>query len=253
MVSGEILGQMFELDQFAWAGPDRLEVAGQFVGLPDEPLEAPVLVLRGGERVHRLEALPDSIDGPPADGQPWRAAFAWREAPTAFDVAELAFGDDISIELPEPRQRRWRHHVLEVRRASADAPTERARLDAELLAVQAGLHEGLERVRGSAEQALRDLREAQDAIEARDAALEKLRGELDAAAAEIGTLHERVAELELAGGTADQLRAELETARRNAVDADTARAEAENAVAATRDEVERLEARLTSIRRALDD
>ena len=57
---------------------------------------------QGGRHVHRLPAVPDSLDGPPADGQVWQAQFAWQEPPVAFDGAELQLGAELIVELPEP-------------------------------------------------------------------------------------------------------------------------------------------------------
>ena len=65
---------IFELERFAWGAPDRLELSGRFIGLPDAPSDTPVLVLTGEEGVHRLPVDPDSLSGPPEDGLPWRAA-----------------------------------------------------------------------------------------------------------------------------------------------------------------------------------
>jgi hypothetical protein len=81
----------FELRRFAWGTPDRLELSGTFGGLPETPTgAAPVLVVQAGERVHRLPAVPDSLDGPPADGRVWQAQFAWQDPPVAFHGAELS-------------------------------------------------------------------------------------------------------------------------------------------------------------------
>ena len=52
--------------------------------------------------MHRLLAIADSLDGPPEDGQSGRRPFARRDAPVAFDVAELELGEDLVIELPDP-------------------------------------------------------------------------------------------------------------------------------------------------------
>ena len=99
---------VFELARFAWGAPDRLELAGRFVGLADLPADAPTLVISGANGVHRLPVVPDSVSGPPEDGGRWEAEFAWQEAPVAFDVAKLEFGDTIVVELPEPSARRTR-------------------------------------------------------------------------------------------------------------------------------------------------
>ena len=61
----------FELERFAWAGPDRLEVSGTFAGLRHAPDDDPVLVVSGGDGSHDLVAVPGSLSGPPEDGRPW--------------------------------------------------------------------------------------------------------------------------------------------------------------------------------------
>ena len=343
----------FELERFEWGAPDRLEVSGTFGGLRDAPADgSPVLIVSAGERMHRLPAVPDSLAGPPEEGRLWRAAFAWQDAPVAFDVAELQLGADIVVQLPEPGAKRpaSRPRVLEVRTAraggggdarretgeaardahgkrasersdgngrrelagspredgSAGDGAERVGSQVELLAAQeqvrevgaalqqtqeeltrarddlraererhAGdrerFREGLAKVQESAEEALAveqsatqrlggDLREAQDAIDAKDAALEELRGKLEAAVAaltqqeskaqaEIDALRERMAALERAGEEADQLRSELE---RRGTQADEARAGLENARSAVKEartDAERLLGRLTAIAR----
>src|SRR5690348_10320235 len=81
-----VAGATFELDRFAWAAPDRMELAGRFAGIDDAPGDA-ILVVRGTDRVQRLPAVPETE--PPEAGGRWRAAFAWLEAPAAFDGATL--------------------------------------------------------------------------------------------------------------------------------------------------------------------
>ena len=114
----------FELRRFAWGTPDRLEVSGTFGSLPDMPADAsPVLVVRAGETVHRLPAIPESLDGPPADGRVWEAQFAWQHPPVAFRRAELQLAGDLIVELPEPgsKRRLARPRMLTVRTMSAAA------------------------------------------------------------------------------------------------------------------------------------
>ena len=113
---------MFELARFAWGAPDRLELSGTFVGVPDVPADAPTLVISGANGVHRLPVVPESVSGPPEDGRRWEAVFAWQEPPVAFEVAELQFGDDMVVELPEPGGRRTRS-----RRKTLSVTRERAR------------------------------------------------------------------------------------------------------------------------------
>ena len=94
---------MFALDRFEWGAPDRLELVGTFSGLEDRPAAAPVLTVDGPDGPHRLPAVGDGA-GPPADGAPWAAAFAWLEAPVAFDHARLELGPALAVELPGPGQ-----------------------------------------------------------------------------------------------------------------------------------------------------
>jgi hypothetical protein len=179
----------FELERFAWGGPDRLQLSGRFTGLGDVPPDVPVLVVRGPERTHRLEALPDSLSGSLEHGSPWSAEFAWQEPPVAFDAATLELGPEIVVELPEPgAKRRWiRGQSLEVRSAGSAASTEtspeqpdgtgldpqpapqleesspgpgaeRVRLEAELLAA----HEEIRELRAAAERAREELIRARD-------------------------------------------------------------------------------------------
>ena len=135
-------GATFELERFEWGAPDRLELSGRFIGLGGVSADAPMLVVVGNDRVHRLSAVPHSAAGPPGEGRRWQAAFAWHGPPVAFDVAELQLGPDLVVELPEPAPRRARF-----RRGVRDAP---------------------EHLGGA-------LREAQELIEAKDAELDALR------------------------------------------------------------------------------
>jgi hypothetical protein len=264
----------FELERFVWGAPDRLELSGTFAGVGDAPAGAPVLVVRGNDDTHRLPAVPESVSGPPADGRRWLAAFAWLQAPVAFDAAVLEFGD-FTVELPEPGARRqlFRHQVLEVRRsrataapaeaepAAAAAPAEpelgaaaapvgaeHVRLEAELLAAQEEAREAraaLQRSEAELARAREDLsgereRAGADAERFRAGLARVQKSAADAIAAkdaELEGLHARVAELEAAGEEARRLRSELERARGAAADASA--------------QTEQLLARLTAIRDAL--
>ena len=155
-------GPIFELARFAWGAPDRLELSGKFIGLPDVPADDPMLVISGVDGVHRLPVVSDSSSGPPEDGGRWDAVFAWQEAPVAFEGAKLEFGSGIVVELPEPSSRRTRsrRQTLKVaqergdtghRPRRADGPPREAagpgvgvlrlRVQADLLATQQTLHE----------------------------------------------------------------------------------------------------------------
>jgi hypothetical protein len=118
----------FDLDRFSWDAPDALGVAGTFAGLGELPHAEPVLVVRSADRELRLPAVADTVSGPPADGQPWRARFAWQEAPVAFDAVTLALGEDVTVELPEPgaSRPRFRRKTLEVRRVERAPEAEAA-------------------------------------------------------------------------------------------------------------------------------
>jgi DNA repair exonuclease SbcCD ATPase subunit len=107
----------FELRRFVWGTPDRLLVSGSFEGRRDRPDDAPaVLVVKAGETMHRLPAVPETVDGPPENGRVWQAQFAWQDPPVAFGAAELQLGH-LVVELPEAsaRRRRERPRLLPVR------------------------------------------------------------------------------------------------------------------------------------------
>ena len=269
VAGGQQRAGTFELERFVWGAPDRLEISGTFAGVGDPPAGSPVLVVHGNGDTHRLPAVLDSISGPPADGRRWLAAFAWLQAPVAFDAAVLEFGDDFTVELPEPGARRqlFRHQVLEVRRSgpapaeaepaateaepsAAAAPTgaEQVRLEAELLAAQEEVRAArAEQQRTEAElaRAREDLggereRTAADAERFRAGLGRVQKSAADAIAAkdaELETLRARMAELEAAGDEAGKLRAELERARGAADEARSA--------------TEQLLGRLTAIRDSL--
>jgi hypothetical protein len=324
----------FELARFAWGAPDKLEVSGKFVGLPDVPADAPTLVISGADGVHRLPVVPDSLAGPLEEGRRWDAVFAWREPPVAFEGAKLEFAD-VVVELPEPatRRTRARRQTLEVTQERAEESgdlgpepervdgaardgvipgdgVERLRMTAELLATQEALREshttlertqeeltrvrddlaserelrganterfqqGLAEMRDAAAQALTaeqragqqrgaDLREALEMIEAKNAALAELRGQLVEAAAtqtkaeaesraEIDALRERLSGLEGAGKEADRLRAELEATQAQADGVLAQLEETQSAMDEARSDAERLLGRLSTVRDTTGD
>ena len=227
---------MFALDRFEWGAPDRLEVAGSFFGLEGRPAAEPVLMVHGPDGPHRLPAIEDGA-GPPADGSQWAAAFAWLEAPVAFDRARLELGPALAVELPAPGQGETgsslpvstaddpdagnaagrlrleaqlldaRQELEETRVAAQRAQEELDRARADLAAErQRGaddaerFREGLARVRASAEEAIGA------------AELARSRAEQEAQA-EIAALRERVAALEPAAGELETVRSDLDDAR----------------------------------------
>jgi hypothetical protein len=257
----------FELERFAWGGPDRLQVSGRFNGLGHVPPGAPVLVIRGPERTHRLEALPDSVSGSVEDGSPWSAEFAWQEPPVAFDTATLELGPTIVVELPEPgAKRRWiRGQNLEVRTPArhvddAGPVPERVRREAELLAA----HEEVRELRAAAERAREELtraradlaserdRHAGDAERFRDglasvqqAAAEALAMEQSAARQAEAALRETRMAIEAKDAEMAQLRAQLEKEEAARIKAES---DARTAARALRDH----QAGLREARRAAD-
>jgi hypothetical protein len=221
--------EKFELERFAWATPDRLEIDGRFIGLSDALPADPVLVLHGENRTHRLAAVTNGVVG--GDRGHWHAAFAWQEAPTAFGTAQLEFGDELFIELPEPR---WDSEasepdVIEVRRRAGGE--ERLRLQADLFAVRSELaeaHARRERVEKELARAREDLDEeragrAADA-QAFRAALTEAQSAAEEAVSEArgeeAALRARVAELSSAGREAERLRVRLVSVR-DLLDEDT--------------------------------
>ena len=238
---------MFALDRFEWGAPDRLELAGRFSGLQGRPAAEPVLTIHGPDGPHRLPAVGDGA-GPPTDGAPWAAAFAWLEAPVAFDRARLELGPALAVELPGPGQGVSGNSLpvstaedgngaadVFLAAADADGAAGRLRLEAQLLDAR----QELEETRVAAQRAQEELDRAQA-----DLAAERQRGTDDAerfreglatvrasaeeaigaaelarsradqeAQAEIAALRERVAALEPAAGELETVRSELEDAR----------------------------------------
>jgi hypothetical protein len=210
--------ETFELKRFVWATPDRLEIDGRFVGLGAAPPADPVLVLHGEDGTRRLAAVTNGVVG--GDEGYWHAAFTWQEAPTAFVTAQLELGDDLYVDLPEPR---WDAEpsdpdVVDVRRRAGGG--DRLRLQGELFAVRSELVEAqarLERVEKELARANEDLVQeragrAADAqafraglAEAQTAAEEAVAEAL----AEEAALRARVGELSVAGEEAERLRARL--------------------------------------------
>lgn len=211
----------FELERFAWVGPEQLEVVGTFAGLWEPPTAAPMLVVHGGGGSSRLPLVLGSNPEPPMDRRRWRAAFAWRAPPVPVASAELVFGDQFVIGLPVPGERRplFRSRTLEVRRPGAahepsavhdDAPhggevapgeaAERLRLQVELAAAREEIRE----LRLTTEAAVQDGARAREDLEA-----ERLRH----------------------AGDTDRYREELERLRRSADEALVAEQNAARAMA----------------------
>jgi hypothetical protein len=250
------------LERFAWDSPDRLEVSGWFQDLQAAPAEPPVLTVQCGERALRLPAVSDRLSGPPKNGRRWWAAFAWDDAPTAFDRALLEVGDLI-VELPAPRARRDRRgeRVLPVQRMrpqganGAGPAAERLALQADLMLAQ----EEMRALRAMVEQGRRDLGRARADVDAererRDGDAERFRKGLaqvrasaeDALAAERGAAHRLGEQLEDAHRRLREQGERIAALERIAVDAGRQRTAIEAACADT----ERLLARMTGLRDTL--
>ena len=213
---------IFELARFAWGAPDRLELSGRFVGVPDVPADAPTLVISGANGVHRLPVVPESVSGPPEDGRRWDAVFAWQEPPVAFEVAELQFGDDMVVELPEPggRRMRSRRKTLSVNRERARPRSRRKTLSR---ASEPERHDdGPEAdvaIEGDGVQLLHvqaELLGAQEALRDAQAALERTQEELRR------VQHDLATERELRNSDAERFHHALATMRETAEQAVTA-------------------------------
>lgn len=236
-------GPTFALDRFEWGAPDRLELAGTFFGISDAPAADPVLTVQGPDGTYRLPAVPNGV-GSPADGDPWAAAFAWLEAPVAFDRARLELGAVLAVELPGPGEIEVgsslpveQHHEGNGADPAPDAEgaAGRLRMEAQLLDAQQQLeeaHVAARRAEAELDRAHADLadereRAAADATRFRDglatvrasaeealgaAALARSQAD-EQARTEIAALRERVAALEPAAAEVDALRSELDLAR----------------------------------------
>jgi hypothetical protein len=225
--------ETFALERFGWEAPDRLELCGTFAQLRDVPLETPVLVVRGAERAHRLPAVSDGAAAPPEQGRPWRAEFAWQEAPEAFDGAQLELGPDLLIELPAPGASS-EPRILDVRRTSpvAEPAPEPASGANRLRSALAAIGEALDAEQQEADQLRAELRDARAELDDARAELEQFRAQRDAAAA--------------AEAEAQRLRGDYERARQQSADAVDALTSTRSALDEARGELDRALARLNT-------
>ena len=241
-------GRTFALERFAWGAPDRLEVAGTFSGPDMPPADLPVLVLTGAERTYRLLAAADDVSGAPENGQPWRAAFVWQEAPAAFEAAVLQLGGELAVDLPEPAPDDAKPGNVELPIRSR-AGTDRLRLEADLLAAGEELREAqsaLHRVEEELSRARTDLEAEREARAA------------DAVRFREGLVHVResaeealVAEQRTAGQLRDELTAASEAVAAKDAELTEVRGELEVA-AAFRTESDTLQKRLDEAHRRID-
>src|SRR3954454_5828489 len=117
----------FELERFAWAGPERLEVGGRWSGLRVLQLGSPELIVELKDHIVRLAPLSLAPPRVGPDGE-WSAAFFWPERrPMSLGSARLEFPSGIVVDLPQASSTRlrFRHRSAHVRmpaprRAAAD-------------------------------------------------------------------------------------------------------------------------------------
>ena len=91
----------FELEHFAFAGDDRLEVTGRWHGVAGRRFVRPTLHLDVEGHHRRLLAVLDHKPWAPDDDH-WTAAFAWRGAKQGISSVRLELAPDIVLELPPP-------------------------------------------------------------------------------------------------------------------------------------------------------
>jgi predicted nucleic acid-binding Zn-ribbon protein len=278
-------GATFALERFEWSAPDLLEVAGRFAHVPDTALAEPVLIVRSGDSTDRLVPTDDSGVRPAhgalrrIGGSRWRASFAWRGTPSAFERAILELGEEFVVALPAPGAQRGGRRVLRVsrREPAAPPPVERVGLQAELAATreeveslraklqdahQVGrrLRQDLEahRKRRDAEakrfqDALNEVRRtAEEAVAVERSKTEGLvdqveeaRHAAEQAQGDLATLREELEAAREAGAAHERLQAELDEKRR---EADEARRELESA----KEELDAVVGQLSAVRANVD-
>jgi hypothetical protein len=254
----------FSLERFAWDTPDRLEVSGWFSDIVVDAPEPPTLVVRADDTSLRLPAVGKRLSGPPREGRHWSAAFAWDDAPAAFEHARLELGEMV-VDLPQPRPRRARRgdQILDVRRAGVpDRPARTAATDRlALQTAQLLVREETTTLRNTVDQLQRDLERAHADVEAerrqRAADSERFRDGLarvraaaeEAIAAERATAADAARELDGARRRLGEQRGRLAELERFAQDAEHRQA----GIRAACEETERLLDRLVSLRDAQAD
>jgi hypothetical protein len=249
----------FSLERFAWDTPDRLEVSGWFAGVVAEASQPPTLVVRAGDISVRLPVVAKRLSPPPRVGRHWSAAFAWDDAPAAFEHARLEVGE-MAVDLPQPHPRRARRgdQVFDVRRTGVvgrpdtTSATDRLALQTAQLLVR----EETSSLRNTVEQLQRDLERAQADVEAerrhRAADSERFRDGLarvrasaeEAIAVERATAAAAAEELDDARRRLGEQRGRLAALERSAQDA----ARRQEGIRAACAETERLLDRLVGLR-----
>jgi hypothetical protein len=189
----------FELDRFEWAGDERLEIEGRWLGVRGRRFVRPTLTLRGGGGERRILALLEHKPWDPG-ADAWLAAFAWNGERKEIEVAELAVAPGVEVVLPAPGEARGRRRARTPKRYSAQitaqSPPEgaidrddgaapartpaRERLEADIAGLRVEVESLRAQLEREAERRERVERERDAAIAARDTT----QRELHAAAAE---------------------------------------------------------------------
>jgi len=196
----------FTLLRFEWTPPDRLDVAGTWVGVENGDLSNATLILHGPRSVHRLEP----VQGVSGHMRNWSAVFSWPGDPESVERAELVLGSTLVVELPSSDSKQARRRFgrtrlavreLEQQGAAASGPE----VDGDVLAVHAAMVAAQEEAAEARDELARLQAEVERAREL--AKRERARRESDAA-----RLHEAMGTLR--GLAEDSLQKEREATRR---------------------------------------
>jgi hypothetical protein len=164
-------GVTFEVERFAWADGNRLEVAGRWYGIRGRRFLRPTLDVEVDGNPRRMLALLEHKPWAADDGEEWFAAFEWTGDPVELVTAELAVGPELAVELPSPSgaPARKARRVRPAGERLEGRPPRAQALEADLVAAQAEIKDLRERV--AAEQRARERRVEQvDALREESAA-----------------------------------------------------------------------------------
>lgn len=112
----------FDVERFAWATGDRLELSGRWSGIRGVRFVRPTLVLVDGDDHRRLLATLDDKPWPAEDGKPWTAAFPWEGEPMDAEAAELSVAPGIVLRVSPPDVPDGRRRVREGGASAEPAP-----------------------------------------------------------------------------------------------------------------------------------
>ena len=110
----------FLLDRFEWTPPGQLRLAGAWNGVPRRELEDPILIVRSGRAVHRLQV----IDGVLNRTRHWLATFPWEGDPASIEAAMLEVSGSFVVELPVPQRGTGHRRFGRTRLAAREIPAE---------------------------------------------------------------------------------------------------------------------------------